>query len=283
MDQIKLGLEALSRIESELRSPPKDDAPVRASALPYSADNPPVLRELLDEMGPLPPCSMVIGACEDRAHLFLDLRDARPGSILIVADEMDGPARLLRAMLASLAAVNSPRHVRYALIGDLEPEAQALTEFPHFYRHHWPSASKASDLIVELADLVESRSKAQQDWSAVVLAIDDLAGFLAYLDDETVAQLAWLAANGPAVRVWTLATLGAGEFSALDEDLLDAFGTHLIGKIEQQALADELCGSDKARPRALQAGSQFGVIFGDTWISFWVPDAGFSAQETNAV
>lgn len=284
MDQIKLGLEALSHIESELRSPPKNDdvQPVRASNLPYSAENRPVLRDLVNEMGPLPPCSMIIGACEDHAHLFLDLRDAQPGSILITADTGNGQDRLLHAMLASLATVNSPRHVRYALIGELEPEMQALMELPHCYRHHWPNSLKASDLIVELADLVENRQQVEQNWSAVVLAIDGLAGFLSYLDDETIDQLTWLAFNGPAAHVWTIATLNAGEFSQLDGDILDAFGTRLIGKIEQRELADEISGSDKARVDELQAGSQFGVVFGEEWISFWVPDAGLSPSETDS-
>jgi hypothetical protein len=284
MDQIKLGLEALSRIESELRAPPESDGkPVRTPTLPYSANNLPVLSDLIGEMGPLPPCSMIIGACEDHAHLFLDLRDAQPGAILITADADNGQAHLLHAMLASLATVNSPRHVRYALIGDLEPELQALMEFPHCYRHHWPNSIKAGDLIVELADLVENRQTAEQDWSAVVLAIDDLAAFSSYLDDETVEQLTWLITNGPDVRVWTIATVNADQLPKLDETLLDAFSTRLLGKIEQRELVEQASRSEKARVDELQGGSQFGVVFGEEWISFWVPETGLSPREAPSV
>jgi hypothetical protein len=280
MDQIKLGIEVLSRIENELRAPSQNEAPPpptetptsrRPAGLPYSAANPPALPDLVEEMGPLPPASMIIGACDDHSHLFLELTEPRPGAILILGEAGSGKSRLLHGMIASLAAVNSPRHVRYALICDLEPDVQTLTEYPHCYRHYWPNALKAGDLVVELADLVEKRQGIKQDWGAVVLAIDDLASFMGYLDDETIEQLTWLIANGPEVRIWTIATLNVSELAKLDKTLVASFGTRLIGKINEPEMAEEISGGANARPQNLQAGNQFGVVFGEDWIPFWVP------------
>jgi hypothetical protein len=284
MDQIKLGIEALSRIESELRIPTIEEtpqpAPKRPAGLPYSAENPPSLPDLVDEMGTLPPASMIIGACDDRSHFFLELTEPQPGAILILGEAGSGKSRLLHSMVASLAAVNSPRLVRYALICDLEPEVQELIERPHCYRHYWPNALKAGDLVIELADLVEKRQGAKQDWGAVVLAIDDLAGFLSYLDDETIQQLTWLIANGPEMRIWTIATLEVGELAKLDKTLVNAFGTRLIGKINEPEMAEEISGSANAKPQNLQVGSQFGVVFGEEWIPFWVPTLNWKPAET---
>jgi energy-coupling factor transporter ATP-binding protein EcfA2 len=274
MDQIKLGIEVLSRIESELRAPPSEaapPAPKRPAGLPYSAENPPALPDMVEEMGVLPPASMIIGACDDRSHLFLELTEPQPGAILILGEAGSGKSRLLQAMIGSLAAVNSPRHVRYALICDIEPDVQELIEKPHCYRHYWPNALKAGDLVLELADLIEKRQEYKQDWSAVVLAIDDLSSFVNYLDDETIEQLAWLIANGPEVRIWTIATLPVADLRKLDKDLIKAFGTRLVGKINEPEMAEEISGSANARPQTLQMGNQFGVVFGEEWIPFWVP------------
>lgn len=288
LDQLKNGLDVFSLIEDGLFMSPKEDIPSPASSptsrLPYSAENLPGLQDLVDEMGLLPPCSMVIGACDDRSHLFLDLTDPLPGAVLIVGEANSGKTRLLHAMLASLSVVNLPRHVRYVLISDLDQEVQTIIDQPHCYRHHWPNSPRACDLVVELADLVESRQKTPYNSSAVVLAIDDLAGFLSHLDDETIEQLAWLVANGPEVRVWPIATLRVEDFKQTNNNdtLINSFGTRLVGKIDDSVdpeLIEHLCGIKQALPSELQASSQFGVVFGNDWIRFWLPKADYASAK----
>jgi hypothetical protein len=42
------------------------------------------LRQVVNDISPLPPYSIVIGGCEDGMHFYLTLDDPRPGSILII-------------------------------------------------------------------------------------------------------------------------------------------------------------------------------------------------------
>jgi hypothetical protein len=229
------------------------------------------LQGLIEEIGPLPPYSIMIGGCDDHSHLFMDLTDPAPGSILITGDDRSGRSRLLTSILYSAVVLNTPRRVRYAIVAPDISGLEFLTDRPHCYKATGMGTSDAIDLIYELAEIADYRRINQVTGSAILLAIDDLACLLSVMEDEMVEQLRWLVKVGPEVQIWTIATLKSDDVLAIDTDFLNQFGTRLIGSVNKAEITDYLCGTDAPKPKEVIPGAQFNVLFNEDWIRFWIP------------
>ena len=276
-ERLKLGFEILNRLDPRTKSKPGQPsaAPVTQAVKQQSSSSRtlPSLEVLLDEIGPLSSPSIVIGGCDDKAHLYLDLMDPVPGSLLITGDAKSGKTRLLESILTSACLINSPRHVRYAIIASQDGHVDDLAGQPHCYRVAAPDEENAAQLIMELADLAEQRFQHGKSSPAVVLAIDDLGTLLKGLDDEMVEGLRWLILNGPQANLWTIATLRSEDAETIEPDLLNDFGTRLIGSTASPETANLLSGDPQAKIDELTKGQQFRVLFDDEWITFWIPRA----------
>lgn len=244
----------------------------------YSRENPPELGVLIQEISPLPPYSIIIGGCDDHSHLFLDLSDPAPGSILIVGNDESRRDRLLESILYSSAFLNSPRRVRYAIIAPDISDMDFLVHQPHCYKANTTGTDEAIDLIYELADIADYRRTNQQLGSAIILAIHDLPELLQDMDEDMLDQFRWLVQVGPEVMIWTFATLDSQSIQAVDPEFLNHFGTRLIGSVDSIEDIKYLTGSEDETPTRIVAGSQFSVWFNEDWIRFWIP----SVQEVVA-
>jgi len=237
----------------------------------YSIESPPNLQVIIQEIGPLPPYSIVIGGCDDHSHLFLDLSDPGPGSILITGDDQSGRSRLLDSILYSSALLNSPRRVRYAILSPDISGLEYLTHRPHCYKAQSIDTNGAIDLVYELAEIADYRRNNQQTGSAIILAIDDLACLLSGMDNDMVEQLRWLVQVGPEVQIWTVATLNSKDITTIDPEFLSHFGTRLFGSIKTPELVNYLISPEINKPNDVIPGAQFSVLFGEDWIRFWIP------------
>ena len=274
IDRIKQSWETLVKPNpintrsSQYYSP--DAARPSGSLSQYSVETPPNLQGLIQEIGPLPPYSIIIGGCDDHSHLFMDLSDPAPGSILIAGDDQSGRSRLLDSILYSSAILNSPRRVRYAIIAPDISGLEYLTHRPQCYKAHATDTSEAIDLIYELAEIADYRRNNQQSGSAIILAVDDLTCLLSGMDDEMVEQLRWLVQVGPEVQIWTIATINSQDVTSIDPDFLNHFGTRLIGSMESNEAVNYLSGSEENRSNDVIVGAQFSVLFNEDWIRFWI-------------
>ena len=237
----------------------------------YSIEAPPNLQNIIEEIGPLPAYSIIIGGCEDHSHLFMDLTDPAPGSILIAGDDYSGRSRLLDSILFSAILLNSPRRVRYALISPDLTGIEYLTQRPHCYKAQAIDSQGAIDLIYELAETADFRRSHPQAGCAIILAIDNLASLLSSMDAEMVEQLRWLVQVGPEVQIWTIATINTEDVESIDPDFINHFGTRLIGSVESQQVVDFLNGAVESKPVEVIPGAQFSVFFDEDWIKFWIP------------
>ena len=275
IDRIKQSWETLVKpyplINRQSQNTTLDKAKPFSLAYQYSVESPPNLQGLIEELEPLPPYSIIIGGCDDHSHLYMDLSDPAPGSILIAGDDRSGRSRLLTSILYSSALLNSPRRVRYALIEPDLAGLEYLTDLPQCYKAHATDTSEAVGLIFELAEIADYRRNNQQAGSAIILAVDDLACLLSIMDDEMVEQLRWLVKVGPEVQIWTIATINSQDVPAVDPDFLNQFGTRLIGSIDTTEISNYLSGSDDRKPDDIIAGAQFTVLFNEDWIRFWIP------------
>jgi hypothetical protein len=286
LDQLKLGWEALSRVEAEMRADREVSSFTRRERFaadftgtePASAGSPaqwmvsgPSLEGLIREIGVLPPFSVIVGACEDRAHLFLDLTDPRPGSMIILGAQGSGKTHLLQSILASACWLNPARRVRLGVITPDVSEMVFAASQPHTYKVITAESSEAADFLLELAELVEHRRASRVSGEAILVAIDHLPEFASALDDDLVDQLRWIIETGPDVRVWVFATAQLDQLDDLAPEILDAFGTRVVGRLEKPEQAAQLCGIETATPGNLLHGQQFGIVFGEDWVPFWIP------------
>jgi hypothetical protein len=290
-ERLMIGLKALERLKPKLsaqrlRRPKHNplDLPGRpdgdaVNEMPaedletgsISLDALPDLKTMLALAGPLPPYSLILGTCEDGLPFLLDLANPAPGALLVAADAGAGKTRLLRAILASATALNGPEEV---LISLFTRNPEAFSEFskaPNCQEILGPGEEAAVPVLIRsLADSVEQRRRSSLRGPALILAIDDLASFNHELDDEATAQFHSILVHGPRTRVWTLASLASEDAGQVDERLLAAFRTRLIGKISDPNLAQFLANDATSKADELAGGYQFCVPFGEEWIRFWV-------------
>lgn len=231
----------------------------------------PSLYALLEKSGPLPPLSALIGLCEDGLPFFFDLSDPDPGSILIAGDERSGKTRLLKAILTSICILNLPQEVSFSLITPELGELADIAGEEHCQGAALPYDRAASALVLDYSNLVEQRQNGKQAGGVLILAIEDLPSLIGYSDTETIRHLNWLLRNGPACGVWVLGTVRPEAFGQVSQEIIDSFGTRLIGKIASAYQAAQICGCSDPVGDSLISGGQFATLSGNEWVRFWIP------------
>lgn len=196
----------------------------------------PYLREIINQLRPLPPYNALLGVCEDGLPFLFDLSDPSPGSILITGEAGSGKSRLLRGMLASASAMNRADQVAFNLICTDFGLFSDINRSPHCINSVSTYDRASSELVVDLAKIAEQRKSARQRGPIIMLAIDDLATLLNYNEFELFSHLKWLVKHGPDSGIWPIATLKAGRLNKYGKRLLNEFGTHLVGSPQQRAL-----------------------------------------------
>lgn len=230
----------------------------------------PSLQALIEGAGPLSPCSVILGACDDGLPFLLDLNNPAPGSILIAGDSGSGKTALLYATLVSALLINAPSQVMFTVVAVHPEEFSDLAEYAHCHGLLTPEEFSQAGLLENLVSLVEGRQAGNRRGPAVILAFDDLLGSLQYADDSLLSGLHWLIENGPTERVWVVASLTSEHLSMVDATLLEAFGTRLVGSTADSEAAVFLTSGDESLLEELAAGYQFTVAFGEEWMRFWI-------------
>ena len=78
------------------------------------------------------------------------------------------------------------------------------------------------------------------------------------------------AARGPAMGVWTIATVSPEESLSLGR-LMTGFRTRLLGRVEAHSTARRLAQSDEGPQRAMTGVGKFSVQIGGSWLAFQAP------------
>ncbi len=255
-------IELDTEVDHDLQSPGEYDAPQPLS-----------VPEVLAQTGPLPPQSVLIGICDDGLPFLFDLTNPAPGSLLIVGDSGSGKTRLVKSVLASAVRLSKPDQLSFSIITPdaslYQEEMLAIEYCRHFLS---PEETSAAKLIESLAQQTEKRRRTSSPGPMVLLVIEDLAACLQSLDDEQFRRFYWLIKHGPRSRIWVLATFDPASIEWMDERILDAFRTRIMGTVGDSELALFLAGDDRFSSASLDAGRQFCVPFGDEWIRFWICD-----------
>ena len=235
----------------------------------------PSLEQVLAGITSIPEYSILIGAAEDNSPILMDLSNSEAGSLLILGDPASGKTRLMLSILSSACLINSPRKFRFSCITFQLGDIGWLNKKPHAYQITAPYNEKAYQVIHELANLLEQRRNGRDSGPAVILAIDGLDELVPSLDTELLDLLLWMIEKGPPYRIWTVATLDAHKENQVQPEVLERFGTWLVGFMASSPIGGLFSTPRFEKriqyPHRLLPGAQFGVLVEGEWVQFWVP------------
>ena len=251
-----------------------------AAGRPEKTKEPPrieFLEEVLDRLANPPSQTALLGVCDDQLPVLIDLNDPAPGAILVISDDDALRTRLLRTLVQTSAALNSPRSVQFIVFSANPEEWQNWIESQEIMRHclsveRLPviGADPATEgsperWLLKLSGWADQRRSGGISGPAVILVVDDLQSATAMEYDARV-NFDWLVKEGPAVRIWPivgLKTSRAKEFTRW----VRLFKTRLLGPAEDSAVIQQLSADNEIEVEP----TQFAVRVQENWLKFRVP------------
>jgi DNA segregation ATPase FtsK/SpoIIIE-like protein len=235
----------------------------------------PSLENVLAQVETVPENSILIGSAEDGSPILMDLTDSDAGSLLIIGEAASGKTRLMLSILTSACLINSPRNFRFCCITFQLGDIAWLTHKPHAYKITAPYNEKAYETIQELGSLLEQRRNGRDHGPAIILAVDGIDELTHSLDAELLDLLLWMIEKGPQSRIWTVATLDIKKEKQIQPEVLERFGTWLVGFMQSKPDSGLFSSASNEKriqyPYRLIPGAQFGVLVESEWVQFWVP------------
>ncbi|MEP7137300.1 MAG: NACHT domain-containing protein [Chloroflexota bacterium] len=260
-NRYELMMEALAELKPEI------DAAYQTSSLakPQPTKALPLLHEVLNEFGPMPPEALFLGVASDGLPVLLNLHDPVPGPILIAGDAGTGKTTLLQTVALAAGMMHQPEQLQFGALTSHPDEWSGLENIPNnvgiFPSYH----QSAEDFILSLASWAHGNKSSRQ---SILLLIDDLEA-ITKMDYDARQNLRWLLLRGPARRVWPIITINPNRMENT-YDWLDAFHTRVFGPIQNVQITRQM-DAESAELFSLNIGTQFVLREGDHWLRFWIP------------
>jgi len=177
----------------------------------------PAFEAVLKQLVGVPRETALLGVCEDGLPVLLDLNDPAPGSLLVCADDFDLRMGVLRTLLQSAMALNSPRHVQFLVLSARPQEWQDWlpeNESRHCLGVEEIREEGAARWLLKLSTWADQRRTLGKDGPSVLVMIDDLSA-ATRLEYEARVNFDWLVREGPAVKIWPVASAAAESLPGL--------------------------------------------------------------------
>ena len=230
------------------------------------------LNQFLHRFYHLPKLTLPIGIDEDCNPVLFDLKDPRPGPILVIGDELTGNTNFLRLLVSVIDASKDA----------LDTKCMVISPQPEQW-YEWIGALKvpecclgvlssedgeADEWVIRLAERVEQRLNGRRMNGPILFMIDNF-DFITHTDTDVRLNFEWLCSNGPEAQIWpvfTLPTLQALEMGRW----IRYFRTRVIGKMANPASA-RLSIYGGLETGEFDAERQFAIRVQDRWLKFWLP------------
>jgi len=223
------------------------------------------LENVLAKFLPLPEEGLFLGVASDGLPILLNLKDPRPGALLLLGDSQSGKTDFLQEVARAAALSHDPGSCRFIVVTSNPQEWEGLKDLPHCLGIWAPDNPGLPDILLDLSARAQQPEYAEN----TLLMVDDLQNLID-LDKNIQDGFLWLLANGAVGHVWTIATLNADLAPNLPL-WVRAFGTRLFGRIGNPELADRLTPMPGANLRTLLSGAQFCIRERNHWLRFWLP------------
>jgi hypothetical protein len=229
------------------------------------------LHEVLKSLTPLPKHTLLLGLCEDGLPLLMDLSNPAPGSVLILGDQARSNKNLLIAMLASVLFYDPRMDIQMDLVTP-RPEAFADFSLLDGLVISSPFDNTFPELIWHLARGAYQQGNGGRGQVVRVLLIDDLEVALSQLDEIGLGELGWLVQNGPAARIWVMASFNTHQFKEVDDQIIKAFGARLVGSMPKSSMTEYLTALPLDEIVTLFPGSEYCTWISGAPVKFWLPE-----------
>jgi|GEM_PF-730751 len=266
---------ALTRVEAPAVRPSAPVPAARARSIRLETPAPaetPELADLLERMANLPAQTAILGVCDDRLPVLLDLSDPAPGALLVASDDDLLRQRLLRTLLQTAAALNSPRAVQFLVLSSQPAEWRAWLEGIDAARHCLgiDSLDEGSPdrWLLKLSNWADQR-RTGSSGPAVILVVDDLAA-VPQMEYDARVNFDWLVKEGPGVRIWPVTSLAVEQAPELVR-WVRLFKTRILGPAADPSLYRQLASVSEQESAALVDDTQFAVRIQDNWLKFHLP------------
>lgn len=229
---------------------------------PHPDPNPtPSFYSVLNDYGPFPNHSLMIGMCSDGFPFMLGLDNPRSGSILVVGENNLEKSQILRTMCLSASMINKPEEVSLCVITNKPNQYTELLKYPNCQTIISPYEREAGELVIEYSSIVEQRRSGRERGGSLLLLIDDFQSLNPMLSDFSVyLNLKTLVTNGPKTGVWPLISIEPGDIHSSRGQLLRSFGTYVFEKAENESAF--IPGNGNSNPGDLIFEPNFNVIVG---------------------
>ena len=256
------------------QGPAPRPAPVSAAQAPSQETGaPPDLEGLLEHLVNLPAQTAILGVCDDRLPVLVDLNDPVPGALLVASDDEAMRLRLMKTLLRTAAALNSPRGLQFLILSARPDEWKAWLEGLDALRHCLGVDSLVEGSperwLLKLSGWVDQRRTGSTSGPAVLLLVDDLAA-VPQLEYDARVHFDWLLKEGPAARIWPVVSVSAGRTPELVR-WVRLFKTRILGQVQDAALNRQLAASGTEDDEISVQPDQFAVRIQESWLKFRLP------------
>lgn len=202
----------------------------------------PPLKDVLDDIGPLPQEALFLGVAQDGLPVLLNLHDSIPGSVAFL-EERDQGLIFLKSVANTIRLSKASQSVQYAVVTAYPNEWLDVPESDHRVGV-FPFYNQSSEqVILSLASWAHGNKNSCQ---SIVLLVDDLSCAFEQLDFDARQNLRWLFLRGPSRRVWPIV-------------LVRKTGRPIAGVMEA------------FRTRIIDENGYPKIKEGDHWLEFWIP------------
>ncbi len=226
----------------------------------------PTLRSVIADASPLPQKTLFLGIAEDGLPVLLNFSDSIAGPILITGDRTSGKTSLLKIIARAAGLIHSPSKVKYAVITQHPTEWINLQNNQNNVGVYTTQDDTAQELLQSLVTWAHNNKNEVQ---TILLLIDDIE-VMTKLDQKSEQNFRWLLLRGPSRRIWPITTLNASRAQNIPA-WLGFFRTRLFGFIRNSLDSQLVTGQSDKLLNDLTAGSQFTMLEGKTWLTFWAP------------
>ncbi len=251
--------------------PAGPEAPARTPPIPSPAGF--ILMDVIREHQPLPSNAIILGIDEAGKPLVIDFADASVGALLILGEQPGDNEGHLRAILASAVALNKVQDLQIDVIS--ENKERFLADEPggsgHYRMTCTPEDDCAYEILGDYLGWVEERMRGGKSRPTRLLVLDGVDKLVSRLAPESLSFLRWIMRRGPAVNIWTMASLPVNRLDQFDIKTLHTFGLRLYGKITDLRLANRYTPIPPHQLKSLMPGKQACLKLDDQIIEFAIP------------
>jgi hypothetical protein len=231
------------------------------------------LNALLNKFNYIPPQTAFLGVCEDGQPVLFDLTDHRVGPLLIMGDAGSGKTSLLKVMVQSAVAINSPSEINYLVFSQNKQDWHEMTSeglrTGHCLTDVIKEPEETDEWLMRLSDMVEKRYNGKELSAPLLVILDDLR-FVVGADTSIRLNLEWLLKIGPSMHIWPAVTLRTADALSMGR-WTSQFHTRFLGHMPNEGV-NRLGLHSGLDAEKLVPGKQFAIHVQEDWLTFKMPD-----------